>query len=535
MAGELKPIGQYDWSKGENTVTSPYLLRPDQAQQAVNFLLDEHGSLRVRDGTLLQNVQSPNAARPIVKIWDLSVSGGGISYLAILAGINSGNPNSLYRRDTNPWTLIGNLTTYSLIPDIVNFTGAAIIATSDSEPLRSYDPSTGFVVLAGAPNGQHVANHLNFLWAWNTNPTTVLASLIGPSSLQSSDLNRSDSWPATNQTYIARDDGTTGQGLAQYTIAEAGISPTATLLAFKDFSGYQVTNPFGSSFSVQKIKSDMGCVAPRSIQFISGFGIIRLSHRGFALYDGVNDTLISEEERPRIFGRDQYNGLDWTQIQHCMSAQCANPPLYLCACPTSGPSLTRMFVYDLVRRAWTVLNFPNSLATIQMILTAAQLPSVLGGDWDGGYVREYFAGATTDDGTAITWNLRTRAYAAGSPAERSFWRRMLLTTYGFTAGTQIDAQFFYSPIVPVQFKSVSKTIPTVNAINPFLGFGLDPFGTSMFGATIEAIEDQVLEFPIGAKANNIQVNLSGSSQGRIRGVELHQRQMPLTRSTYQGA
>ena len=535
MAEGLKPIIQYDFSKGENVVTSPYLLRPDQSQQCVNFVLDEHGSLRVRDGTLIQDSQSPNPARPITKLFDLVQAGGSVSYLGILSGVTSANPNTLYRRDSNPWALISNLTSYSLIPDMINFTGAAIIANSNQDQLRSYDPSTGFVVLTGAPNGQHVANHLNYLWAWNTSPTTNTATLIGPSSLQSSDLNNAHSWPAANQTYIARDDGQTGQGLAQYTIAEAGISPTATLIAWKDFAGYQVTNPFGTTFSVQRIKSDMGCVAPRSSQFISGFGIIRLTHRGFALYDGVNDVLISEEERPRIFGRDQYNGLDWAQIGHSMATQCANPPLYVCACPTSGPALTRVFIYDLVRRAWTINNYPTNIATLQLILDAGQLPSVLMGDWDAGYVRQLFAGDRNDDGAAIQWFHRTRAYSAGTPAERAYYRRMLLTTYGFTAGTQISATFFPSPMVPVNFKTITKTVPQVNAINPFAGFGLDPFGTSAFGATIEAIEDQVLEFPIGIKCNNLQVQLSGQSQGRIRGLELHAKAQPLTRSTYQGA
>lgn len=537
---ELKPVAQYDFSKGENTVTSPYLLRPDQVQQAVNFILDEQGSLRVRDGTLLQNAASPNAARPIVKIWDLVLADGSVHQMAILAGVNSGNRNTLYDRDASPWRLVSDFATYSLIPDIVNFTGKAILANSNNEVLHSYDGVT-FAALtdsSGAsapPNGQHIASHLNYLWTWNTAPTTNTATLVSPSSLKSSDLNNPNSWPAANQTYISRDDGQTGQGLAQYTIAEAGISPTATLITWKDFSGYECTNPFGTTFSVQKVKSDMGCVAPRSIQFISGFGVIRLTHRGFALYDGVNDTLISEEERPRIFGRDQYNGLDWAQIGHSMATQCANPPLYLCACPTSGPTLTRVFIYDLVRRSWTVLNYPHNIATVQLILDAGQLPTVLAGDWDAGYVRRLFAGDTTDDGTAINWLTRTRAYTAGTPAARAYWRRMLLTTYGFQPGTQISATFYYSPLAVVQSKTMTKTIPTVNGISPFLGFGLDPFGTSPFGATIQAIEDTVLEFPIGHKCNNIQVELSGSGQGRIRGIELHARSMPLTRSTFQGA
>src|SRR5690242_9189668 len=99
---ELKPITQYDFAKGENTVTHPSLIRPDQVAQAVNFLLDEQGSARVRDGSLIQGVQSPNPARPIVKLWDLVQAAGTVSYLAVLAGVNSMNPNSLYRRDTNP-------------------------------------------------------------------------------------------------------------------------------------------------------------------------------------------------------------------------------------------------------------------------------------------------------------------------------------------------------------------------------------------------------------------------------------------------
>ncbi len=500
----------------------------------MNFVLDEHGSLRVRDGTLIQNSVSPNAARPIVKLWDLLIAGGGTTYLAMLAGVNSMNPNSLYRRDSTPWTKVADFSTYSLIPDIINFTGKAIVANSNQEVLNGYDGTT-MTALTGAPAAQHVANHLNYLWAWNTAPVTNTGTLVGPSSLQSSDLNNPNSWPGANQTFIARDDGTVGQGLAQYTIAEAGISPTATLIAWKDFSGYECTNAFGTTFSVQKIKSDMGCVAPRSIQFISGFGVIRLTHRGFALYDGVNDTLISEEERPRIFGRDQYNGLDWTQINHSMAAQVANPPLYICACPTSGPTLTRVFVYDLVRRAWTVLNFPNNIGTLQLILDQGQLPSVLGGDWDQGYVRRYFAGDTTDDGTAIQWFLRSRAYSAGTPSERAYFRRMLVTLFGFTGGTNISSTFYFSPQVPMQYKTIAKSVPTVTAINQLQGFGLDPFGTSPFGASVANIEDQVLEFPIGIKANNVQVELSGNSQGRIRGVELHARAMPLTRSAFQGA
>lgn len=532
----LQPIAQFDFSKGENTVSSPYLLRPEQVQQAVNFLLDEHGSLRVRDGTLKQDGQNPDSRRPIIKLFDLVKTDGSVTALAILGPVTgSVNPQTLYRRDSTPWRKIADSSYSTPViqnPDIIGFTNLAIIAHSNQDVLHSYD-GTSFLALTGAPNAAHIANHLGYLWAWNTNIVTTASA--GQSSLQSSDLNNANSWPGTNQTFISKDDGTSGQGLATYTIAESGIAPTATIIAFKDYSGYECTGVLGATgFAVQKIKSDMGCVAPRSVQFIAGFGIVRLTHRGFALYDGVNDTLISEEERPRIFGRDQYNGLDWSNIGHSQATQCANPPLYICACPTSGPALNLVFVYDLVRRSWTVMNFTNNIGTFQLVLDAGNLPSVLGGDWDQGYVRRYFAGDTTDDGTAIAWTLRTRAYAGQSASDRSYWRRMLLKAFGFTAGTQISTVFYPGPTAILQQKTVQVTVPSIAPISTFLGFGLDPFGTSGFGAVTPSLTDQELDFPIGLKANNMQMQISGTGPGRIRGIENHIRPQPLTRSTYVG-
>ncbi len=533
MAGPLKPLPILDFSAGENTVTSPYLLKPNQSQQCINLLLDEHGALRVRDGTLVQTVAAPRPDRPIVKLFDFVQVDGTVRRFALQYG--TFGPNSLFLRDTSPWTLIGDFTQAYLTPDMLTFNGQAIIANGNQEVLKRSDgtAATGLVALVGAPNGAHIAQHLNYLWAWNT--LNASAALAGPSSLQSSDINNSASWPAGNQTFIAKDDGTSGQALAQYTIAEAGISPTATLICWKDFAGYEATGVLGAAtFSVQKIKSDMGCVAPRSVQFVAGFGIIRLTHRGFALYDGVNDTLISEEERPRIFGRDSYTGLDWSNITRCMATQVANPPLYICACPVqdSNGRLQRVFIFDLVRRAWTVCQYANDIGTMQLTLDPNVLPSVLIGDANRGYVRRAFAGDTTDDEVAINWNLVTRAVSMGTPMERAYWRRMLAKFFGMTAGSSVSATFFYGPTAPVGQTTLAKTIPTVTPLNSYTGWGSDPWSSTPWGSQNAAtITDTDLEFAMGMKANNVTVSLSGSGPGKIRGLEFHARPQVPTRST----
>lgn len=556
--GELKPILLRDFSGGENTVVNPYLLKENQAQQILNLILDEHGSLRTRDGTLKEGAAAPRPDRPIVKIYDLNLVGGTTRPLAIQLG--TFGPNSLWIRNTNPWKLIADFTTVYTTPDMVTFTNLGIVAGGNQEPLKSTDGTvaTGLVPLTGAPNAAHVAVHLGFLWAGNTNATTT--STAGPSSVSMSDLNNPNSWPGANQTFIAKDDGQSIQALTQYTIAESGISPTSTLICWKDFSGYEMTGILGTvTFSVQKIKSDMGCVAPRSCQFVSGFGIIRLTHRGFALYDGVNDTLISEEERPRIFGRDQYTGLDWAKIGNSMAAQCANPPLYICACPVVGSngSLQRVFVFDLVRRAWTICTYANDLATVQLILDPGQLPKTLFGDFNKGFVRRSFASDPNDDGIEVSWGMTTRAVSTIGGFDRAYWRRMLVKFFGVAAGNLITVTFYFGPNAPRQFATVLKTFPTITSQLTFLGWGLDPWGVVGYGsqpASFTAIADPWgaefwggvawsggvnqpvlidtdLEFPIGAIANSVTATISGSGVGKFRGCEFHARQKALTRST----
>jgi hypothetical protein len=117
----------------------------------------------------------------------------------------------------------------------------------------------------------HAIAHAGSLWVFNTSPTNTSDGLDGPSALRMSDVNNPKSWNPLNAAFVGKDDGSQGMGIAAFTIAEAGIPPTGTLVCFKEFSTYQVNGVFGStSFSIQQVQSDMGCIAPRSIQFLPG-------------------------------------------------------------------------------------------------------------------------------------------------------------------------------------------------------------------------------------------------------------------------
>jgi len=185
------------------------------------------------------------------------------------------------------------------------------------------------------------------LWIANTWPTTTSDQLDGPNCIKMSDVNNPNSWNPANVAFLDKDDGDQITSLATFTIAESGISPTGSLVVFKNFSTYQITGVFGDpNLTIQKAQTDMGNVAPRTTQFIPGYGITRLTHLGFAYFEGVRDKLISEEIRPYLFGGPpDIAPIDWNYAYLSKAAQAADPPMYVAACPIKQPVLTGVTVH----------------------------------------------------------------------------------------------------------------------------------------------------------------------------------------------
>ena len=201
-----------------------------------------------------------------------------------------------------------------------------------------YWKNTGAIAAVTAPRGAaHGIVYAGSLWVANTNPTTTSDNFDGPSCLKMSDLNNPNSWNPLNVAFLDRDDGTQITGLATFTLAESGIPPTGSLVVFKDFSTFQINGVFGASnFSIQKAQTDLGCVSPRSIQFVPGFGIVRMTHLGLAVFDGVRDRLLSEEIRPYLFGgQPDISQADWNYIYFSKACQTSQPPMYCCAIPVT--------------------------------------------------------------------------------------------------------------------------------------------------------------------------------------------------------
>lgn len=411
--------------------------------------------------------------------------------------------------------------------------------------------NTGATNTAPAPRGAaHAIVYAGSLWIFNTSPTTTADNFDGPSCLKMSDLNNPTSWNPINTAFLGKDDGDYGTGLATFTIAAEGISPTGSLVAFKNFKTYQVVGVFGASdFAIQEAPTDMGCVASRSIQFLPGFGIVRLTHLGFAILDaGIRDRLISEQIRPFLFGGiSDIQTLDWNFAYFSKGAQSANPPMYMCATPLAlsnlplgtgsgqvtlteivgvatftpgfyffrvtqltlnaagatietavtleveqfldtasqafvglgagsaipvgvvgyrayigiqtnaysnflaitpaqmlaGVALTsfaafssqgslnsglgglqRVFCYDMVLKAWTIIDLPFAISVLKQVRAPGTIPITISGSFNDGSTRRLQAGDVTFDGAPVQWSMRSAEIFGKSPNERVYCRRL---------------------------------------------------------------------------------------------------------------
>jgi hypothetical protein len=543
MASRLRPIAQQDMSKGMNLVTNPYIVGAKQGLLYTNLLLDEHGSLRVRDGTLIA-MTSPDTTtkRPIVKMWHFIHADGTHQPLVLVRGL-SGN-NELYDATVPAtWVSISALGTKYELPDMLPFLAQMLIANGYEVPYK-YDGTTLAHITSSTgtvPGGaKHQTLHQGYHFLWNT--AAVSGTLDGPSSLRSGDLNSVTSYPAANQIFIDKDDGEPGMGMGQFTIAESGISPSTSQILFKTYSAYQMTGVFGSTapaFAVQRIKSDMGCLAPRSIHFAPGFGLIRLSHRGFALFDGVDDKLISEEVRPLLFGSLGYVGIDWTNVALSSAELVPNPPLYICACPIAGAALARIFVFDLVRQAWTVLQYPQNIASFYAHEDPDALPVMYAGDYDAGHIRALFSGAADDDGTPINWQAALRPAPGSSPQQPAYFRRAVIKVAGGRAGQTLNAQAIFGPLTQTIATEVDRvlTLGVTGSLAPLFGYGLDAYSTGAYGGGgggNNAGLEQDLTMDLGVIGNNARLNLSGQGQLTLRGIEWHVRPKPIGRGALLG-
>jgi hypothetical protein len=280
------------------------------------------------------------------------------------------------------------------------------------------------------PGAAFIFYHGDFLFLWGTSATYQADGINGPDTLAQSDSLNFNSWNPLNSTFVGKGDGTLPQGGGVLTLSEAGIAATSQLVLFKDTDTYVFLGYF-PNWRLNKTPNGVGCVAPGTIQFIADVGLVRLSYRGIAVFDGQDDFVdeYTNPIREYLFGADEAGiiPVDWLNINLAMAAQLDNPRMYLLAVPLvgSGGSLTRILAYDIALKAWTTpIDLPSGIASLAYIQKNPLVARTLFGGFDDGTIQAFGnnCSSTWANGTLISWGVRTPEI--GAPDTPSYIRRL---------------------------------------------------------------------------------------------------------------
>lgn len=364
------------------------------------------------------------------------------------------------------------------------------------------------------PAAAHIEVFAGALWAFNTWLTNTANGLDGPTSLRQSSINNPNSWNPVNQAFLDKDDGSEGMGLAKFTITAQGIPPEGSLIAMKNFSPYQVIGVFGAAnLSIQPVSSDMGCIAPRTLVFVPGFGITRYSHLGVAIFNGVKDEIVSEQIRPYFFPNNNRNladitVVDATWVPVSWATLTANPPQYCLAMPVGNSSgkLTRIFPYDLIMKSWNVVDLPFAISSMAQVRSTVSNPlTIFGGfldgvlqRWQAGDVQWYTGGGISAQN--VSWSFRSLTVASNDTDQRVYVRRFVIT--GTNSGARGTVTITANQSGVAQFSQTFSVAPNAD-------FDLD-FAVGLTGKRFDVIV-----------ASNIQAEIDGctpESEPRPAGV-----------------
>jgi hypothetical protein len=300
---------------------------------------------------------------------------------------------------------------------------------------------SGYLTSPPPPGAGHIEVYAGALWVLNTSPTNTTNGLDGPTALRQSNENNIFAWNPVYQAFLDKDDGAEGMALGKFTITAQGIPPEGSLIAFKYRVPYQIIGVFGANnFAIQPVSSDMGCLAPRSVAFVPGYGLMRYTHLGLATFDGWRDTVISEQVRPYLFPVNDLDTKDITvadanYIPLAWAAQTANPPMYAFAMPigNSGGQLTRIMLYDLVLKGWAApVDLPFPIGCMAQVQPVTSNPLTIIGGFNDGALQRWQAGDTqwyTGGGgaqVAVSWNFRPTTVASQNASQRVYLRKVIL-------------------------------------------------------------------------------------------------------------
>lgn len=266
--------------------------------------------------------------------------------------VSSGNYNSklidvsggkIYKMDDLDGTfddITGSVTiTSGNFCDFENWLNTVYVTNNTDVPFKWNGSGNAAVmtVPANLTKAKCIVQFNNYLFLGNV----VVNSVTTKSRFYWCEIKDAETWLATSFIEVSKDDG---QQIMNMSVMGD------RLVIFKERSIYNVffTGDNTIPFTVQKSNSNVGCVAPFSVQEVEN-GLVFLSYDGFYYYDGNNAYKISQQIQTTIAG---YN---LTRLNQARSMRQKNKNRYFCALPSSGQTNNDVvIVWDWLLNAFSI-------------------------------------------------------------------------------------------------------------------------------------------------------------------------------------
>lgn len=224
---------------------------------------------------------------------------------------------------------------------------------------------TSFGANINLTKAKFLVQYNNYIFAGNV----VVGGVTYKSRIYWCNIKDDLTWLATNFIDISKDDGQQLQN---------GITLGDRLVLFKERTAYNVffTGDADIPFTVQKSNSNVGTVAPFSIQEIEN-GIVFLSYDGFYYYDGNNSYKISLKIQSTLMG---YNT---TRFSQARSMNQKNKNRYFCSIPSNGQTNNdTVIVWDWQLNAFSLYTGMSASSMTTVYVTSIE-ERIYFGDYAG--------------------------------------------------------------------------------------------------------------------------------------------------------
>lgn len=445
----VRSLSVPDWSGGINTSVQPTEIADNEAQDILNFEFDDSGNLSSRTGPT--QLMSNTFASRITSLHYFTAESGEV-------GILFTTGTDLYIVETDG-TGITSLTGALTLPSDTfwqweTFNGIAIgvnKATSGTNPVKVTTSAVASALGGSPPKAKYVK-------VWNSRLWLVGAS--EPNTLYGSALGNPEDWTTA---------GDAGKVTIEIDIDDGdqimGLWPTReALYVFKRQKIYRVVPintaaapTLASNLKVELFAKNIGCVSAYSIQSTLD-DVLFLSESGVA---SLRLAQAAEDFRTSLFSRKIAELARTPKTTEEIPAfNLSDATQYILSIPASISLTTakQAFVLDYSQiteqgERWTRFDGLMAGTAYTSFLGASGKVYVIGAQNAAGtyqvfkYIPRSEAQGFSDNGTAYTKKLVTKAYAANAPLLRKHWTKWGLSFDLLTTPVSVSVQYYFDGVI----------------------------------------------------------------------------------------